>query len=471
MKRKKLYPILAALMSICMLSSCSQSGGDNDLLTVPVGKFGEHEIRDAVTYNGTIEVSNPTPYVVSTNIDQYRVKKIYVKVGKSVKKGDLICEFDTDDLNNQIKEIESKLESSNAYDERSLDNLRKQLQGLEEMQKIKLDGISEKQNKSQQLYNEAEQKFNNAQANYNNAYNLYNDAEANLKNASSSDEISYYSGLCTNYQNQVSQYSSEMEQYKSAMTSAREIISSSRYDYDIEKLEYDRQIGDLKYQIESYKSESNLKEKLDELKKTLNESVIYAEHDGIVNEVNISEGQSCSEKNLVSILNDDSRLIHTVLNDSDVVAVKEGMKVELVSPSDLIDSMTGVVSKINKIKGEKGFDVYISSDELDDINIGMNISSSIIIFNDTVDSVYRKSIRKKIEGEGNYVLVAVPKSNDTYVLESRDVVVGASDDNYAQIVEGDIKEGEWVVATDLPVIYDGLDVRILDYALMNSMKG
>lgn len=466
---KKISGVLACLMSVCILSACSATESDEELLVAPAGKYGEHEIREAVVYNGIIEASNQIPYVVSTSVDNYRVKKLYVKVGDYVKKGDIICEFDTDDLKEQIQATEDKLAQSNAVDERYVENMRTQLQGIEEMKKIKLDSIIENKNKKQQLYDEAEQKYNLAQADYNNVLNLYNEAETNLKNASSADDIAYYSGLCMNYQAQTSQFISEMEQWKSVMTTARENISSSEYEYDIEKLEYDRQINDLKYQIESYKSESQLKEKLEELKKALNESVFYAEHDGIVNEVNVSDGQAGSEKNLVSIISDDNRVVHAVLNDSDIMTVKEGMKVELVPPSDSVKPMTGEVTKINKIKGEKGFDIFISCDDIDDINIGMNISSNIIIFNDNVNSVYRKSIRKENEGDGNYVLVAVPKDDDTYLLEKREVVVGASDDNYTQIVSGDIKEGEWVIATDLSVLSAGMTVKILDYALKNSM--
>lgn len=471
MKNKKKCIALAFLMSMSMLSACSDIGGGDELLTVPVGQYGEHEIVDSVSYNGIIEDSNPTPYVISTNVDEYRVKKLNVKVGDYVKKGDVICEFDTADLESQISDIESKIEASDAVDEKSVENMKKQLQGLEEIQRIKLNNITENKNKNQQMYDEAEQKYNTAQDNYNNASNMFNDAETNLKNASSTEDIEYYSGLCMNYQSQINQYSSEMEQWSSVMTSSREVIANSDYEYDIAKLESDQQINDLKYQIESYKSESQLKEKLDELKKTLNNSVIYAEHDGIVKEINVSEGQSCSEKNLVSIMNDGDKLIHAVLNDTDIVAVKEGMEVELVASSDLLEPMTGEVSKINKIKGADGFDVYISCSELDKVNIGMNISSNIIIFSGTVDSVFRKSIRKNIEGDGNHVLVAVPESDGTYMLEKRDVVVGASDDTYSQILEGNIKDGEWVVATDLAVLSEGMNVRIMDYALLNSFGG
>lgn len=461
MKNKILISAIALSAAFSMLTGCSTPGED-DPIYVKVGDFGVQEFTDAVNVSGTIENGNATPYVISTNLESYGIKKLNVKVGDYVQAGDVICEFDTENIQKQIAEKESKINSNAELDSKTIDDLKTQLSGEEELQRLKLNRINENRDANQQKYDEAKRKYDEALNRFNQANDSYNDAENNLRNASTDAEISQYYGLCSNYQAQISQYSSEMSQYKSTMDSAQDAISSADYEYGLTKMETDKSISDLKYRIDSYRTESETKEELKKLQEQLENSVIRAEHDGIVEKVNVSEGQISSEKNLVSIIDNDNKIVHVILNDNDMLSVKEGMKATLTTSSGTIGTIEGTVSKINKVKGEQGFDVYIQCDDLDSLYIGMNVSIGIIVFSDKVDAVPKKAVQSEEDSDAKFVYVAVPAGDGSFTVEKRNVKIGLENPEYSQILDGELKSGEKVVISSNAALSEGLNVTISD---------
>lgn len=459
MKSKTAISFIALVAAVSMLTGCSDPDADG-AVNVTVGEFGMHEIASSVMVSGKIENGSDTPYVISTNIESYSIKKLNVRVGDLVKAGDIICEFDTEDLKKQIAEKESMISSNSELDSKTIEDLKIQLASQEEIQRIRLDRINENKNVNQQKYDDARQKYDNANQNFNNADNSYNDAEYNLRNSSNEEDNSYYYNLCSAYQAQITQYSSEMEQYKAAMDSAQEALSSCEYEYEITRIQTDREISDLKYRIDSYRSETETKEELKKLNEQLENSVIRSEHDGIVEKVNVSEGQVSSEKNLVSVIDNSNKIVHVVLNDIDMLSVKEGMKASVTTASGSAGMIEGTVSKISKVKGDQGFDVYIQCPDMDALYIGMNVSVNIIIFSDEVDSVPKQAVKSDSESNEKYVFAAVEAGDGTYRLEKREVKTGTESKDFSQITDGELKAGDKVVISSKDTLQDGLNVTV-----------
>ena len=461
MKKKTVISFAALSTVLVMLTACATPGEDNPV-NVLVGEYGVHEITNSIMVSGTIENGSATPYVISTGLDSYEIKKLHVKVGDYVQAGDVICEFDTENIEKQIAEKQSKVTSNSELDGKTVDDLKSQLASEEEIQRIKLDRITETKAANQQKYDEAKRNYEKAQNNFNRANEQYNEAEGYLRDASTDEEITRYYNLCSTYQAQISQYSSEMTQYKSAMDSASDEIKAADYEYELTKTETNKSISDLKYSIDSYRTETETLEELKKLQEQLDNSVIRAEHDGIVEKVNVSEGQISAEKNLISIIDNNNKVVHVVLNDSDMLNVKEGMRAALTTSSDRIGTIEGTVSKINKVKGEQGFDVYIRCDDLDDLFIGMNVSISIIVFSEEVNAVPKKAVKSDENSDVKYVYAAVPAGDGTFTLEKREVSVGVSDSEYCQILDGKLKAGEKVVVGNDVVLENGLNVTVTE---------
>ena len=109
MKYSKIIPMCLALLTLLGTLAACNSESDNTTIDAFVQSYGKHEISNFITNTGTVEMGNTMPYVVSTEISSYSIKKMYVEVGDHVKSGDKICEFDTTYIEEQIKELEDSL--------------------------------------------------------------------------------------------------------------------------------------------------------------------------------------------------------------------------------------------------------------------------------------------------------------------------------------------------------------------------
>ena len=456
MRIKCTSAMIALLTLISFLTACSNNQG-GDRLDVFAEDYAEHMVSKYVTCSGTVEMGSTMPCVVSAEISSYSIKKLYVEVGDHVEAGDKICEFDTAYIENKITELQKQMSAFEKIDEKTYSNLNEQLKSSQQLQGIKLDQINQKINDAQQKINDAQNKYNDAQNKYNSALNSYNESESNLRDAKDLDKIEYYSGLCTTYQTQVTAYGGEMSQWSSVISSTQSELNSLQYEYNMTKVETDKEISDLQYQIDTYKSDSEAKEELESLKQTLANSVVYSKYSGIVSEIMVSEGQVCTDKNILNIVDDNNKLIHVYLNDNDMLSVEEGMQVKIAAASDLLGEIKGEVYKINKIKGENGFDVYIKSDDFDKLRIGMTVTNNIVVYENNTLSVSKDALRQR-DDDSYYVLVAV-SSADGYVLEERDVTIGVESTDYVEITFSDINPGDKVVIMNNANLRAGLAVN------------
>ena len=275
----------------------------------------------------------------------------------------------------------------------------------------------------------------------------------NLANAVG-DETGYYSELCENMLQKITVSRNEMESYSSVMTSIKTKLDDYNYQIEITKLEFEKKIADSQLEIDTYQSNDELKEQLRELKESLEECVVYAPCNGIVKDVYVTSGQVSSENSIVTIVQKDKKIIHASLNDNDVLLVDEGMKTEINFGQE---SVIGEVTRIDRIKGEDGFDVYIDVSEMNKLNIGMSVTNSIRIFEEEALSVNKNAL---IEDNGDYyVYVAVPQANDSYIAEYKPVTIGIQDDVNAEICSG-ISKGDIVVTSEMEYLEDGACVEI-----------
>ena len=179
--RKTLILVVSAFMTVNMLASCENNNSEAEV-SVTVENCDMHNIFDSVSSKGTIEQDTGT-YTVSTDIESYCVKNVYVKVGDSVKAGDKICEFDTENIKQQISDIKKKISEGELLDEQSLNSKKSELEYLKNSQKIKLENLEKNISLAQKKYNDASDKYNKALENRNNTQKQYDEAKAGLDNA------------------------------------------------------------------------------------------------------------------------------------------------------------------------------------------------------------------------------------------------------------------------------------------------
>ena len=463
--RKTLILVVSAFMTVNMLASCENNNSEAEV-NVTVENCDMHNIFDSVSSKGTIEQDTGT-YTVSTDIESYCVKNVYVKVGDSVKVGDKICEFDTENIKQQISDIKKKISEGELLDEQSLNSKKSELEYLKNSQKIKLENLEKNISLAQKKYNDASDKYNKALENRNNTQKQYDEAKAGLDNAKTEEEIASCSSQCELYQNQLSMYAQECDTYYTLMSEYKNTLNSSQSEYDSIRIESNREIDRLQYEIDSYKSGNNeYTESLEKLNKVLKNSVIYSPSDGVVTSVNVEKGKTDVESNLATIVNDNSKVIHMEITDRDLLAITEGMDVEFYLLSDSSNVLNGTISKINYVKGENGFDVYATSDDIQDKSIGMNVSCNIVTIDKNVTSVSNSAVwQKEGDSDNYYVYVAEPSSEGLYVLNECKVDIGVKNGEYVEIVNSDFDEDAHIVNSDTSDLTDGMVVGITDTEL------
>lgn len=454
--KKLLNTLFAAVVTAAMLTACGNEANMGEIVIVDT--LEEQSIVEKVSANGSVE-GNTNTYTVSAKTDSYRVKELYVSVGDSVKKGDKLLELDTEDIENKIAVLEKKSNDNSALDEQSLSSKKRQLEYLKESQAAKLNGIESAISRSQQKYDEANDKYQNAINCQNEAQSNYDDAKVQLESAENEEDIAYYSGLCELYQSQISSYSMESETYYAQMTEYMSSISSSESEYDLAKMETDHQIEQMQFEIDSYQSsDKDSESELEKLKDALDNSVFYAPCDGVITQVNVEKGKYGSEGNLVTILDDTTKVIHTSLSESDILSVTEGMKVNFYLSANSSKIMEGEVIKINHIKGENGFDVYISSDDVDNMNIGMSVVNDIIILEDNALAVKKGALHQREDDDSYYVYTAEPTSDGKFIIKEHSVETGISNNEFTAITANDLSSGDMIVSVSYSELYDGMTV-------------
>lgn len=452
MHKKLVSSILAILSTSLILTGCAEK--EDTYMYVSADKCIEHRIIKNVNISGFVEVDDEAVYTVSTKLKSYRVKSLNVRSGDEVKQGDLICEFDTNEIEKNIVAIEERIKNVQSYDEQTINGLNEKIRRLNELCQIKLNQLEEKKKTDQDKYNEAAENCSRARAELETAESDYNNAYNNLANASV-ENITYYSDICENLLDTIRIKRSEIEAYSSLMSDLSARIDDYPFQIDIVKLESEKEIADIQLSIDANKSDDELTEQLRVLKESLNDSVFYAPCSGIVKDVNVTIGQICSESSLVTIVQTDKKTIHAALNDSDAMLVKEGMKVNISFGQKIVE---GEVVRINRIKSENGFDVFINISDPDNANIGMSVSNSIKVFDENLLSISRDAI---VDDNGtSTVFVAVPQDDGSYIAEPRVVETGVQDDEYVEICSG-ISEGEYVIISNTDYIKEGMHINLM----------
>ncbi len=208
--------------------------------------------------------------------------------------------------------------------------------------------------------------------------------------------------------------------------------------------------------------ELSLKQKeiaLLDAKEKLSDYYIRAPFGGTIAKVNIKKTDSVSSGTSVATLITKEKIAEISLNEVDVSKIKVGDKAELTF--DAIDGLkvTGEVSEIDNLgtvsQGVVVYDVKINfSTDNNKIKSGMSVST--VITTDTKTSVLLVPVSaiKTNPDETNYVEIFKTADSQSKLTKEeianlkpvrQSVVVGASNDTYAEIISG-LEEGDRVVS-------------------------
>lgn len=449
-------------------------------------------LEDSISATGTVQSSDVSN--VTTDL-KYTVKTVNVQVGDSVEEGDVICTLDTSELEESIRKLQESLADAKAEAQKQYEKAQASLTEAEENVKSTYDDMKEAEDerdsaksayetaaaavKSYQAEVDAANadlltKLNARQAaldaytaaggtvdengdpvtsatseaastaadlsaladalvkangEYKSAEQTLKTAEANLQTAQSA----------SNYTSLSSAYNQAQTAYEQAKTTYENAIKTS------ETAEESRDTA-----LENY-NKAGESDELEELQSQLEKCTLKAETSGKVTAVNATVG-SAIEGTAATIQDTDSLKISITIAEYDIDSVSEGM--HAVITSDVIDGeINGTLTQISPTASGGGSSSSTFSAEVtvDDENSGLLIGTNakVQIIQSTTEDVFTVPLDAIEEKEDGTCVIYVQsgEENGEPVFEEVQVVVGATNDYYAEVSGVDLKEGMVVRAS------------------------
>jgi len=428
-------------------NQAAQSQGTVEFVT-------KRTIANSITGNGVIEASNSEE--VTGGSYGMKVETVNVEVGQIVNEGDIICKFDTSDIDEQISDLQTRINETESdrkeqnanYDERIADS---------------------KENREEQL-NTARENLAEAQADL-------AEAEAELaKKQAEYEQFLAEGGSPTSLE--AIQMESVIETKKSNVEAIKARIET--YETQIENLENenDTSAEDAKrnYNDQIDNTIDSLNDQIKRYREQKEDAVITAGMSGTVTAVNVIEGSSFSGGTIATIEGVDHFIVEAQIEEYDIPDIAVGMKVLIKTDATRDAELEGVVTYVapratnsgNSMAGLSGFmngvdtssfssgsgsATYLVKIELKEQNprlrLGMNARTSIIT-EEKVDvwSVPYDAIYTRENGTTYLEQVTGKDEEGNLITKELDVEVGIQGTYYIEVISSLINEQTQILIPD-----------------------
>ena len=477
-KSKKKIIIIISVIAVLALSgigvtSCVSSQISNMAQTASEGSLVETDVLEKqdlsknISVSGTVESGD---LVKITSTVTAKVLSLNVDIGDYVKEGDILCVFDSSDIQ---KEYDSVKESVDKSDEMAQNTHNINVRNLNNAYADRDEALE----KADRQITDAEQARDEAYDKYNNLvneYNKYNEMRNNLSNELDSiqDEFEYekkyqqyqeYNQICDGLDAEIEAASQLIDASEDAVTNAYDLYNSTLKSAELTLQGYQDVID-----AEKFSQDNSGEKQLEAIQKQLDECVVKATKSGIITSLNIAEGSIPTSDALMTI-EDSSKLKITVnVKEADILNVKKGLKATVRTDATGSDEISGTVTRVVNIMTAAdpisqqggGYTAEIEINDKDTkLLIGMNAKVKIILEEnpDALAVPYDAITQDK---DGNDIIYIAEKSDDgTYKAKSVKIEKGIESDYYTEIISDEVKEGDIFVLTP-NIVYNGKTLNI-----------
>ena len=465
---KKLKVLLAllilAIIGVAVVFFARHAiGGATSMISMKSSDCGYVKYRDLEKYvsmSGTVSGSDKISIRGETDL---QVKKLNVKVGDTVKKDDVLCEFDSSQLKEQLAALKEKNEKAQGASEH--DHTLNE-RNLTEAKQAKTDALK----KAQEEIDNAKTKRDQAYTDYNNMVDEYNTLIGDADRAY--DEM--VAASPENYDAAKAKWESILEKagkigeaadalhdklpsYEDAIPAAK-----AAYEETVKKADADIQKAQDVLDSEKYKAADTASEKeLKELQEKIDRCIVKAPKDGVITQLNVSVGSTPASQTIMTLANASQLVISGKINEADILRISEDMDAEIKTSATGDKVISGKVSHIERIissdekDASEGYTVEVSiEEENSDLLIGMSASVKIIL--DKCMNALSVPYDAVLGGDngGYYVFVATENSKGEYIISKRKIDKGFDGDYYLEVTSGNLNEND-IVLTNPRGISDG----------------
>lgn len=423
MKKNKLVIIITVVIVIAILgtgtymlvgndgqSNSMQTNGQQNK-TVDIEKVTIGDITKSISGQGSIQTSETQSIKTSVAC---KVSSINVGTGSQVKKGDALYTLDQDELNKQYEEAKATLrekmkEAGNTAPSYDYITIRApKAVTIEEVNVKKKDDVSDILKSKENLIVLKDRDGNKVEI------------ESPKQGVISSVKSSTRAGKAVK----------EGEELFTIKVPSKAFTNSLK-------------------EVEEAKAEVAL------LEKYLKDSTVYAEADGIVNEIKNEVIGAVSEKGIevLSIQSQNGYMLNIKITQSELESISLGQEAKVSFDSG--DTLKGSVKHINYKADESGnFEISVAIENLgsaeNPIYPGVKAKAAIIL--EKKENVLRVPLEAiKQDGEGEYVMIYTGEDDDLSGYNAADIPTekryikrGITNSLYAEVISG-VKEGEKVI--------------------------
>lgn len=455
--KKKWIILVAVVLVIALVAGVAIAGFGNTQTQKPGGTvefITKRTIANSITANGNVEAAN----VENLTSGSYgmKVESVKAKEGDMVVVGDIVCVFDTSDIDEQIKTVQDNIKDAKADKEEQLADYDKQIADRTETNATNL--AEAKENLAEAEADLAEAKESLAQKE-----KEYNDYLTNGGNATDINAIQMES-VIENKKNSVTSAQSRVDSYKTRVEELEEADTKNLEDAK------DNYIEQIDTTIDNYE------ERLENLQEQKADATIKAGISGVVTAINVSEGANFNGGTIASIEGVDKFIVEAQVEEYDVADVAVGMKVLVKTDATRDEELEGVITYVapratnsggSSLDGFAGFmggvdtgsisgsgsATYLVKIELKEQNerlrLGMNAKTSIIT-EESVDvwSVPYDAIYTRADGT-TYVQEITGKDEEgNYVTKELDVKIGLQGTYYVEIISDKVSDKTEILVPD-----------------------
>lgn len=468
--RKRWIALGVVVLLIAGVAVNAASKG-NQVPQIPAVQVARGDVETIVSASGVVESEDCRVYYAPLNA---KVAKVNVEKGDSVKKGDVLLTYDTEDL--EFTQREGSLEavaSENSYLSAIAESDKQQkiyndstqtlaeLEVLIDFQQNFIDDLKnyitdEKAKRRLDLLNE-KYKLNRQQNGI--AVNMEIKPDGKITDSMWSAEYEVKNKIAeidkkiealdlneelTDIEQQIVKEQEKLEDMKETKADLKADQSSAENailnDYKKKELEATAQ----KTKISEERAQAHLDEALDG---------ITAEFNGVITELDVHDGFVTDQSSkLMTVESSESVRVNISLSKYDLEKVTEGQKAEVTVAGKKYD---GVVSKINHVaeKNDAGTRLVTAQIHIDnpDKSIYLGIEGRVLIHAQTSKDtlvVPFAAINTDQKGDFCYVI-------SDGVVERRSVTVGLTSEDQMEILEG-LSEGDVVITDSSMGVEEGM---------------
>ena len=457
-KRRKmiLFVVIGVLVLLFILSKLFGGNGPAAVVTTTQAQIGD--LQQTIDTSGTVKTEESKVYFSDVDV---KVGEVKVQAGDAVKAGDVLLNYDADDLAEAKERAELKKQSAEGNYLNSVQTNNEKLGDLSEAS-TNLEVLDQQIADTEAYIKNLEAKISKKKSDLAHEGALLQISLIDWQDQPDSDEYQNLQKLVqlNNYEQQnneeIKSWQDELDVYNDMLSEYKEYRSEMKSQKS--SAEAGKLTGGAKEELEADNKTQTMdaEDSLESLSSV--ENGIVAEFDGVVTEMNAIEGGAAAKgAQLLKLESTENVMVRISVTKYDLSKIKEGQKAIITIGSREYE---GEVSKINKMAEQNNSGAAVVGTEIKILNpdsdVILGVEAKVVINTEKVENAVLVPITAvNVDMDGEFVYVV-----ENSILVKKPVTTGISTDTMEQIVEG-LSGDEQIVTSVTADLYEGMTVAAM----------